>query len=161
LLIKFTNTTVTSVIDEDSFATFRITNAGGKGFVRFDGGNIPKNTDRSVIIETGAATGSKFDLIKESFVDGTERGKSAKDDIFSKAIPGGPSGTDFAGVNIPANQFGYFYQFDRNSLFPQSPDRFEIVIGDQSPTSLGFLSNTWLVSQLIDDLPEDVSSDTI
>ncbi len=78
------------------------------------------------------------------------RSTSGGDDMFSKSVEGGPAGASFLGVNIPANEYGYFYQF--NALGGQSPDAFTIRMGGSSPTSSGVLANSWSYSALSTDL---------
>src|SRR4051794_34371238 len=42
------------------------------------------------------------------------------DPVSAIAIPGGPSGTSFLGYNIPANQWGYFYEIWNMADFTDS-----------------------------------------
>ena len=78
------------------------------------------------------------------------RSTSAGVDMFSKAVEGGASGTSFLGVAIPANQYGYFYQF--NAIRDASPDTFSVRMGGNSPASSGVLPDSWSYSALSTDL---------
>jgi len=149
---------ITGVDDKDGFQACDVLKDGK--ILKCDGGNIAKNETITLKVRFNKEP-SDFRLIGDSKVDKNKRGTSAKDDIFSTAIFGGLSGTSFAGVSIPANQYGYFYQFDRNALFGQSPDQFEILIGSTPPTAFGFLPDTWPVSLLANDLPQDLLTGTV
>jgi hypothetical protein len=70
------------------------------------------------------------------------------DMIFSAAIFGGETGVDFAGVNVPANQTGYFYELQWTGAGP-GPQAFSVNIGTVSPTASGILNNTWLAANLL------------
>jgi hypothetical protein len=163
ITFTFQNVTSAKVTAIDSFKT----SAGGaNNTLKLTGGNIPaggkdtikldvQGTDKVLITtETSFAP-------KPTATETKDRGTSTKDDIFSLAVFGGSLGTTFAGIPIPANQYGYFYQFDRNALFPASPNQFRLDIGAIAPTSLGVLSDTWAVSSLLGDLPQHVSLDGI
>jgi hypothetical protein len=82
------------------------------------------------------------------------RSSSVGDDMFSKSVAGGATGASFLGVNIPANEYGYFYQF--NATGRQSPDSFSIRTGGNSPTTLGIIADSWSYSDLSQDLGDAV-----
>jgi hypothetical protein len=147
--------TITGISDLDSFNDPPAKDLG-KSTLTLTGGSIPPTGKTSVVLNTDKVA-PKYDVIGLSFTDGTKRGTSRGDDIFSLAVQGGPTGKNFAGVTIPANQFGYFYQFDRTALFSSSPTRFEVITGSV-PSSVGVLNNTWAVADLLNDLPGNLSS---
>ena len=152
LILKFPGVNVNSVDNIDGFKGSAFKNIQSGGYVALTGGMIPPQSDVMSLKITLAQLPPVTLYQKYSFTDGSQYSQSAGDDIFSTAIFGGSSGTNFAGVSIPAHQYGYFYQFDRNSLFTQSPDAFAIAVGG-APTSSGVLLNTWSVSLLSSDFP--------
>jgi hypothetical protein len=85
------------------------------------------------------------------------RATSVGNDMFSKSVDGGTIGTLFLGVPIPANEYGYFYQF--NAQPGASPDSFVIEMGGSSPTSSGVIANSWSQSALSADLGAEVQMD--
>jgi PEP-CTERM motif len=70
------------------------------------------------------------------------------DMIFSAAIFGGEAGVDFAGVSIPANQIGYFYELQWTGS-GSGPQAFTVNIGTVPPTASGILNNTWVAANLL------------
>jgi len=144
--------TITGISDLDSFNDPPAKDLG-KSTLTLSGGSIPPTGKTSVVLGTDKVA-PKYDVIGLSFTDSTKRGTSTGDDIFSLAVQGGPTGKTFAGVAIPPNQFGYFYEFDRTASFPSSPSRFEVMTGS-APTSAGVLNNTWAVADLLNDLPSN------
>jgi hypothetical protein len=118
------------------------------------GGNIAPGAKGKVDISFGVPNGTKDADVKTgefSYKGDTAlaRANTGINNIFSTAVSGGATGTTFAGVNIPANQWGYFYQFDP-SLFPHSPAQFATIVGGVV-TGTGFLENTWNSSTLESD----------
>jgi hypothetical protein len=152
-ITKPENSTVVGVPNFDSF-----TDVSRKGnTVKLDGGNIPAGKSDKVTIRVDVPNGTTEVEGKVSEVSYRPlldaRGTGATTDTFSKAIFGGPSGTTFAGVSIPSNQYGYFYEFYRSAALAQSPTLFQVSVGGPAPTSFGVLANTWAPSLLTGDLP--------
>jgi len=79
------------------------------------------------------------------------RGTSENGDVFASAVSGGTTGTTYAGVAIPANQWGYFYEF-ANPSQTDLPQSFSIAIGGGAPTNSGALTSTWNAVALAADL---------
>lgn len=162
--VERSNPKIKTITSKGDFGKPDITDKDGKpikfdsGSVKFDEGNIKPGDDTTVIMEIEHNSGAGYVFAYSySFVEKKKaRGTSPKNGffIFNTAVFGGHTGTNFASIDIPANEWGYFYQFDRNLLFSESPDHFEINLGVCRPTSFGVLNNTWSVSMLLDDIPE-------
>lgn len=146
---------ITDVPDRDSFQAPAATSLG-KSVLTLDGGTIAPGTSTSVILDTDKVA-PRYEVIGVSFTDKSKRGTSTGDDIFSLAVWGGPAGQNFAGAQIAPNEYGYFFQFDRNALFSASPTRFDVIVG-AAPTASGVIGNTWSVPQLSDDLPVNLGT---
>lgn len=163
--IKIVNGTPKGCSDLGGFGSFK----PGTNSFTFDGGDIQSGGAHELTLQVTPtdptkpvkAKWTKFSSQDNASIPSKKemRSTSDKDDIFSKAVWGGPSGTSFLGVSIPANQWAYFYQFDRSPDYTATPDHFEMDVGGGSPTAMGYISNTWPVNLLLNDLPQDIAID--
>jgi hypothetical protein len=143
LVIKVKTGKVTKVTDNEVFRTPKEGSNPNSQTVKFDGGNIASGTTNSVIIET-TGSDTHWKSLKVSYTNGDTRANSKGDDINSKVVYGGASGSTFLGIPIASHEYGYFFQFERNDSFPESPAFFEVVFNSSTaPTSHGVISNTF------------------
>jgi len=140
---------ITGVTDKDGFATGNVVD---DNMVKFDGGSVAK--DQTVTVKYTVNVEPDVTTHKESYADNGARSSDNGALVFAEAVYGGALGTTFAGVPIPAGQYGYFYQFTRNPVYPTSPDQFTVAIGSTPPTSVGVLPDTWPSSLLVTDQPD-------
>jgi hypothetical protein len=144
---------VTGVPDLDSFNS--VTRKDNT--VKLDDGNIPAGKADTPRIRLDVPKGTTDVTVKISEISYRNlvevRGTGPTTDTFSRAVFGGATGTTFAGVSIPALQYGYFYEFYRSAALGQSPTLFTVGMGGATPVQFGVLSNTWSPSLLTGDLP--------
>lgn len=160
VVIKVEGGKITKITDNDGFTTPTEGSNPNSKTVKFDGGNLGAGTKDSIIIETNNQN-KNYKILKYSFTDGSSRTNSKGDDINSKVIYGGEFGATFNNVSIDPFQYGYFYQFERNASFSESPGFFEILFNsDLAPTSTGVMSNTFNSTMINADF-EDFGSPTI
>lgn len=161
VVISASSGKITKVTDNGKFTSPAEGSNPNSASVKFDGADMAKCESTSIIVDTERdKPGLK--ILKMSWKDAngneTESAVSPKDDIFSYAVEGGAGGRTWAGVNIGAGEWGYFYQFDRNAEFDFSPDKFLLKLGS-APTSWGVLSNTWDVPLVQADFPLNMVTD--
>lgn len=165
VVIKVTEGTISGVVNHDDFDRNQtdVANTNIDGAAGFDGGQLEYLVEHSVVMvieRNQADEAPKWKIIKTSYNDAKKTARTtSKGDLFSTALFGGQSGIDWAGVHIPPGEYGYFYQFDRDPTFSDTPTRFEITIWGGAPTSCGWLTQTWPVPMLIDDLPQVTVND--
>lgn len=135
----------------DNLGPFTSNSRTGGTAVRVDGAAIPPGGSGTVVVDLNFKPGPGIQpILVEDASFAPPRPPPVKtlmnfgysNMIFSAAISGGDTGVNFAGISIPANQTGYFYELQWNGANP-GPQAFSVNIGTVPPTASGILNNTW------------------
>jgi hypothetical protein len=127
---------------------------------RFVGGNLAPGQSSGNFNGHNPNGSADSYIIGGDYANGTTV-SMCPDPVSSIAISGGPSGSSYLGYNIPANQWGYFYEVWNTPDFTDSTLSTTVEIGAGIPVSnLQVINNSFTVAAIDKIVPMSPSNDT-